>query len=175
MLLQLEILEPIVLFIERGGDVLLVLLGVIFVMWGFILERLLYLWWGLPRRMQAIVEEWRGRGEHSSWSAHQIRSARLAAFEADSVRNMDLIKALVSLCPLFGLLGTVTGMIEVFDVMASMGTGSVRAMASGISKATMPTMAGMVGALTGVFAQTLLKRSLERRQHRLNEQLTFGA
>ena len=60
MLLQLEILEPIVLFIERGGDVLLVLLGVIFVMWGFILERLLYLWWGLPRRMQAIVLDFAG-------------------------------------------------------------------------------------------------------------------
>jgi len=66
-------------------------------------------------------------------------------------QSLGLIKSLVAVCPLLGLLGTVTGMIEVFDVMAVMGTGSARAMASGISKATIPTMAGMVGALTGVF------------------------
>ena len=51
-----------------------------------------------------------------------------------------------------GLLGTVTGMIEVFDVMAITGSGNARSMASGVSKATIPTMAGMVGALSGVFA-----------------------
>jgi biopolymer transport protein ExbB len=49
-------------------------------------------------------------------------------------------------------MGTVTGMISVFDVMASAGMGNPRLMADGVAKATVPTMAGMVGALSGVFA-----------------------
>ncbi len=54
---------------------------------------------------------------------------------------------LVAICPMLGLLGTVTGMISVFDVMATQGSSQPRLMASGISLATLPTMAGMVAAL----------------------------
>ena len=51
---------------------------------------------------------------------------------------------------MLGLLGTVTGMIEVFDVMAISGSGNARGMAGGVSQATLPTMAGMVAALSGM-------------------------
>ena len=56
-----------------------------------------------------------------------------------------------------GLLGTVTGMVAVFEVMAEVGTGNARLMASGISMATIPTMAGMVGALSGIFVSRVLE------------------
>ena len=55
-------------------------------------------------------------------------------------------------------MGTVTGMIEVFDVLMAC-SGNARFMAFGVSKATIPTMAGMVGALSGVFAATWLTRT----------------
>ncbi len=83
-----------------------------------------------------------------------------------------MIKTLVALCPLLGLLGTVTGMIEVFEVMAFSGTGNARSMAAGVSKATIPTMAGMVAALSGVFAATLLARYAHREVERLRAELT---
>ena len=44
-------------------------------------------------------------------------------------------------------MGTVTGMINVFDVMGLVGNSNTRLMASGISLATIPTMAGMVASL----------------------------
>jgi biopolymer transport protein ExbB len=69
--------------------------------------------------------------------------------------------------------GTVTGMIEVFDIMAFLGSGSPKAMASGISKATIPTMAGMVGAITGVFALSLLQRYIQRQKVQLEDKMTF--
>ena len=47
---------------------------------------------------------------------------------------MPVIKVLIALCPLMGLLGTVVGMVQVFDTLAITGTGSPRAMASGISR-----------------------------------------
>lgn len=70
-------------------------------------------------------------------------------------------------------MGTVTGMIEVFDVMAVAGSGNVRSMAAGVSKATIPTMAGMVGALSGVFATTWLKRVTKRERLQLEQQLAL--
>ena len=48
------------------------------------------------------------------------------------------------MCPMIGLLGTVYGMIEVFEVLSFLGTGNPRAMSSGVAKATIPTMASMV-------------------------------
>jgi biopolymer transport protein ExbB len=48
-------------------------------------------------------------------------------------------------------------MIAVFETMATQGTGNARLMASGISMATIPTMAGMVAALSGVFFSSRLE------------------
>lgn len=66
-------------------------------------------------------------------------------------KGIPLIKIIAMVAPLMGLLGTVTGMIQVFDVMALKGTADARAMASGVSRATIPTMAGMVVGLSGLF------------------------
>ena len=79
---------------------------------------------------------------------------------------------MVALCPLLGLMGTVTGMIEVFDVMAFSGSGNARSMASGVSKATIPTMAGMVGALSGVFLVTMLNQKVNKEVEDLEDNLT---
>ncbi len=87
-------------------------------------------------------------------------------------QNIHMIKTLVALCPLIGLMGTVTGMIEVFEVMAIMGSGNARAMAAGVSKATIPTMAGMVAALSGVFMSTYVERRAKRAAERLEDSLT---
>jgi biopolymer transport protein ExbB len=78
------------------------------------------------------------------------------------------------ICPLLGLLGTVTGMIEVFDVMSISGSGNARSMASGVSRATIPTMAGMVGSLSGVFAVTWLKSYAKRESQLLEDSMTIS-
>ena len=74
--------------------------------------------------------------------------------------------------PLLGLLGTVTGMIEVFNVMAVTGGGDAKSMAGGVERSTIPTMAGMVAALSGLFANTYLQRITTREQQLLTDQLT---
>jgi biopolymer transport protein ExbB len=64
-------------------------------------------------------------------------------------------------------------MITVFQVMAIAGTGNARSMAAGVSMATIPTMAGMVGALSGVFLVTFLTRSAQRRVTLLEDEMTM--
>ena len=77
----------------------------------------------------------------------------------------------VALCPLLGLLGTVSGMITVFDSMAEIGSSNAKPMADGISRAIIPTMAGMAGALTGLMGFTYVKRHADRSCKRLYDQL----
>jgi biopolymer transport protein ExbB len=86
-------------------------------------------------------------------------------------RGLLIIRSLVALCPMLGLIGTVTGMIEVFDVMAIAGTGNIRGMAGGVSKATLPTMAGMVAALSGLIFSAQLDRFAKAESHRVADRL----
>jgi biopolymer transport protein ExbB len=46
-------------------------------------------------------------------------------------------------------------------------------MASGVSKATIPTMAGMVAALSGVFMSTYIERKAKRESEKLEDSLTI--
>jgi biopolymer transport protein ExbB len=88
-------------------------------------------------------------------------------------QNISKIKVLVALCPLLGLLGTVTGMISVFDVMAMTGTGNARLMASGISMATIPTMAGMVAALSGLYFGSYFENKSRNLFNALSDELNL--
>src|SRR5690606_26850107 len=101
--------------------------------------------------VQRSLDAWEARKERKSWNARQIREAMISRMSEKITRNMDMIAALIAICPLMGLLGTVTGMIEVFSVLATSGGGDAKQMAGGVSKATIPTMAGMVAALSGLF------------------------
>ena len=120
-----------------------------------------------------IHDNWESRSERRSWNAHQIREMMISRFEMATTKGSNVIQTLVALCPLLGLMGTVTGMIKVFGVMAVSGSGNVRAMAAGVSQATVPTMAGMVGALSGVLLVTLLTRRAAREVEFLEDSLTM--
>lgn len=166
------ILEAVRDFIEMGGPVLTLIAIVAFVLWGFMIERLIYLLGSHRKLMRKTVEEWKAREDRKSWYAWQIRERMISEVGMKAERNLPVIKALVLLCPLLGLLGTVTGMVEVFEVMAISGSGNPRSLAAGVSKATVPTMAGMVVALSGVFLDTWLQKRAVRERELLSENLT---
>lgn len=174
LLLLLDLVDRIGQFLDAGGPVLLVIGGAIALMWLLIAERWLYLRRALPRLETRTERLWLAREDHHSWHAHQIRRALIAEVALGAQRYLPAIKTLVAVCPLFGLLGTVTGMIAVFDVMASVGMGNPRLMASGVSQATIPTMAGMVGALSGLFAVHYLESTAKRRIELLGDHLTLS-
>ncbi len=160
-------------FMELGGEVLFLIAILCFVMWGLMLERVIYLFTVHRTSIETAIKNWEARNERSSWSAHQIREKLISEVSLKLNQPLLLIKALVALCPLLGLLGTVTGMIDVFEVMSISGSGNSRAMAAGVSKATIPTMAGMVAALSGVFMNAWLQRTAVRERELLGEHLTM--
>lgn len=79
------------------------------------------------------------------------------------------IAVLAAVAPLFGLLGTVTGMITTFDVITLFGTGNARAMAGGISEALVTTQSGLMVSIPGFFMSVLLYRQSYRAKIRLKE------
>ena len=166
-------LDSVRTFMEAGGPVLNLIFGVITVMLALVLERAIYFQTAYKREASRVIEAWEARSERKSWYAHKIRVAKISVMEKKLTQNISFIKMLVAMCPLCGLLGTVTGMILVFEVMAFFGSGNARAMAGGVSKATIPTMAGMVGALIGVFASSYVERAASKRAEHLEDSLTM--
>ncbi len=166
-------LEALREFIELGGDVLWAIMAVLLVMWTLIFERLWYFVWVLPGRRRAILEEWRGREDNRTWYAGRIREELVSRLSQEMKVNIRTIQTLIAICPLLGLLGTVTGMVAVFEVMASFGTGNARAMAAGVSQATIPTMAGMVAALSGLYFGSYLERKADIEAEALEDLLRY--
>ncbi len=159
-------------FMDAGGDVLWLIAAVTFLMWTLLFERFWYFRLGLKQDVDQVMQIWESRSERKSWNAHAIRELLISQVSIKIRDSLPLIQTLVALCPLLGLLGTVTGMIEVFNIMAVTGGGDAKSMAGGVSKATIPTMAGMVAALSGVFGNTYITRIAERESELLKDHLT---
>jgi biopolymer transport protein ExbB len=164
--------EAVTRFMEMGGNVLWLIAFVLFTMWMLIFERVWYFNLTWKSDVANVIATWESRSERRSWAAQQIREKLISESKLQINQYLPLIKTLVAVCPLLGLLGTVTGMIEVFHIMAVTGGGDARSMAGGVSRATIPTMAGMVAALSGVFGNTYVTQIAERESEFLADNLT---
>lgn len=171
MLFLIGLWESVRGFIATGGNVLYVVAFALFLMWVLMIERYWFLTSTYPKLRDKIIAEWDARSDTTSWYAHRIRDAWISQASDKLSARMLLIKTLVAMCPLIGLLGTVTGMITVFETMAEQGTGNPRLMAGGISMATIPTMAGMVAALSGVFFSSRLEAKVKIAREKLVDSL----
>jgi biopolymer transport protein ExbB len=166
------LIEVLLAFMDKGGEVLWLIAALLFVMWSLIFERVWYLQFGWKKDVAKVISRWEGRPERKSWEARQVRSMLISQSRMQINQFLPMIKTLVALCPLLGLLGTVWGMIEVFNIMAVTGGGDAKSMAGGVQQATIPTMAGMVAALSGVFANTYVTRIAQRESEFLHDNLT---
>ncbi|NJB66678.1 biopolymer transport protein ExbB [Desulfobaculum xiamenense] len=92
---------------------------------------------------------------------------------ARAEKGIPTILVLAAVAPLLGLLGTVSGMIGTFDVIAEFGTGNARGLASGISQALITTQSGLMVAVPGMVAGGLLYRMSVRLRRRM--ELFLGA
>lgn len=143
------------------------------IMWGLIFERLWYFRKVLPGEAQEALSIWRARPDHHSWSAHQIRAAMISRLNAGMVANMPTLKAMVPLCPLLGLVGTVSGMLQVFDSMAALGSADARTMSSGISEAMHCTLSGLAVSISGMYPAYYFQARAKRLTEWLGDQFTY--
>ncbi|MEX1032166.1 MAG: MotA/TolQ/ExbB proton channel family protein [Cellvibrionaceae bacterium] len=173
MLALQEAIDSILGFLASGGPVLLVIAGLVFFMWTLIFERVWYFHGGVREDVRDALDVWEARAERKSWSARKIREKLVSEVSLKMDQNLPLVSTCVALCPFLGLLGTVYGMIEVFQILSYTGGGDARSMADGVAKATIPTLAGMVAAISGVFGNTYITRKAERENQMLEDRLTM--
>ncbi|QMV14467.1 MotA/TolQ/ExbB proton channel family protein [Vibrio spartinae] len=166
-----QLLLPLNHFMAQGGTVLWWLAAVVCLNWLLVIERLIYLFFQFPKQRRHWIQVWTERDDQTSWYARSVREGWLGQAHDALYQNLNFIKVLVSICPMLGLLGTVTGMISVFDVMANQGSSNPKLMASGISLATLPTMAGMVAALVGMFIYARLYKKCQWLEMKLEKSL----
>jgi biopolymer transport protein ExbB len=177
-------------YLQQGGWVMIPLGLASLAMWALIADRLLNYWQlgrddvpagealaaiesrrpgedldegrpagGLRRRLlQALLAERSGDDELD----RNILLQHSLALRAGLRRNLQLIAVLAGVAPLLGLLGTVLGMIETFEVIALFGTGNAKAMAGGISVALVTTQAGLLIAVPGLLVSAALARRARR-------------
>lgn len=164
-------LGNISILFQQGGLVLWSILAASLMMWVFILERYYFFIFELPTHRQAILWRWR----HTPWQDNcpksYIQACMQTAFESHVKRHLNVITVLIDVLPLLGLLGTITGMIKVFDVITLFGAGNARGMAAGISEALITTMAGLVTALSGFYFSVNLKSFSARQTQAFENQL----
>jgi len=168
----MDIMIAIRTFMEAGGDVLWLIALATFSMWCLIFERIWYIKNEHVQDAAHCLTMWEQRDERKSWYALQIREKAISEVNEHLATNMSLIKTFISLLPLLGLLGTVTGMVQVFEAMTFSG-GNARSMAAGVSAATIPTMSGMVATLSGVFANTYLTSKVASESDYMEDTLTM--
>jgi biopolymer transport protein ExbB len=156
--------------IDQGGPIgyVTIVLGV----FGFLLAvyRLVYLAF-VGRKMRAQVDERRvdignplGR-VLSVYDQNQRADVETLELKLDEAimketprleRGNNMIKLVSVIAPLLGLLGTVTGMIQTFQVMTLFGSGDPKLMASGIAEALVTTMIGLMVAIPLTFLHALV-------------------
>lgn len=122
---------------------------------------------GKFRNAQSIVEQAIQKGvalkkRQSRYLSYQLDAA-FYEFEREIAKFSALVKVIVIISPLLGLLGTVIGMVETFDSLASMAlftqTGGI---AGGISQALFTTQMGLAVAIPGLLAHSFLSRKQQQ-------------
>lgn len=177
-------------FLEQGGVIMVPLVVVSVVMWVLIVDRLrAFAAWRRDDLDSAQAAATLREGEAPVAAGLRATLVRefLAERSGDPELDRDIlghcalrlgreldehratIAVLAAVAPLLGLLGTVLGMIETFDVIAVFGTGNSRAMASGISVALITTQTGLLVAIPGLLMSNRLGRAAEQLRHRLDE------
>ncbi len=156
---------------DKGGYTLWAILFASILLWILVAERYLAHWKQLPAFRESLKRDYiEGRKQDSL--DHRRIKALSGDLRAEAEKNTGTLIALNTILPLLGLLGTVSGMIKVFDVITVFGTGNTRGMAAGISEALVTTMAGLFTALPGIYFVSNLQQRADDMARRFEAELT---
>lgn len=153
--------EGITDLIFSGGPAMPFILLVSLGLWGLIGERLWSLYYSNQKLVDKFKQRWINVECYGKLQRKKIRLQLISEARVSFSSKLDFINTLVLVAPLLGLLGTILGMVEIFDVVAVSGSGNIRAMAAGVGQCTISTMAGLVVAISGFYFVNLLQKRVE--------------
>ena len=146
----------------RGGPVLYILFGLTFLIFTLLVDKYLFIFVQSKTWVNSKFTSFVNSNPPSSTKYKFVEATLISNVKRKTASNIKVLDGLIGMTPMIGLLGTVYGMIEVFEVLSFMGTGNPRAMSSGVAKATIPTMAGMVISLFGLYFRQDLNQRMDK-------------
>ncbi|MGH8497109.1 MAG: MotA/TolQ/ExbB proton channel family protein [Gammaproteobacteria bacterium] len=158
---------------ELGGGVVDWIIVACLVMWTIVLERWWYFTKVLPREYAQMLSTWKKRADHHTWASRQVLQAMISRLNAGMTANMHVLRMMVPLCPLLGLVGTVIGMLDVFDAMAARGSADARSMADGVSKAMICTLTGLAVSISGLYPVYYFQNRANRETEQLSDRFKY--
>jgi biopolymer transport protein ExbB len=158
---------------NQGGPFVIWIFSAGVLMWALIIERYWYFARILPKQAAQLQAQWLARSDRTSWCARQIRTAMISRLNGAMTTGFPVMQVLVPMSPLLGLIGTVSGMLEVFDSMALRGSADARSMASGVSAAMICTMTGLAVSITGLYPVHYFRTRAVRETELLGDKLSF--
>ena len=173
MLEQLPVVRDIADLMSLGGIFVFFIFMSGVLMWALIIERLWYFKMILPKQAAKVEAAWRARPDHTSWCARQIRQTMISRLNGAMTAGFPVMQVLVPMAPLLGLIGTVSGMLDVFDSMALRGNADAKSMASGVSAAMICTMTGLAVSITGLNPVHYFRTKATRETELLADKLSF--
>ena len=159
--------------INDGGPFVWLIFANGALLWMLIGERFWFYSQRLPQLSDELHQKWVARKDHHSWAARQIRRGMISSLNGAMTAGLPMLNMLVPLAPLLGLIGTVSGMLEVFDSMALRGSADARTMASGVSTAMVCTMTGLAVSISGLYHQYYFRSRAKRETDLFADRLTF--
>jgi biopolymer transport protein ExbB len=170
---QLPLVRGIISLSNDGGPFVIWIFMSGVLMWALIVERYWYFAMVLPKQAAQLQAQWLARKDRTSWGARQIRTGMISRLNGAMTTGFPVMQVLVPMSPLLGLIGTVAGMLEVFDSMALRGNADARSMASGVSAAMICTMTGLAVSITGLYPVHYFRTRATRETELLADKLSF--
>ncbi|SDU32234.1 MotA/TolQ/ExbB proton channel family protein [Desulfobacula phenolica] len=185
-----ELLFSIENYIRSGGAVMIPILTISFFMWLLIINRVMFMHrlyiknitrdtaGQLVKNNQMPEEKYQGANSLlvREFLAARSHDPKLDDFILDETvvrltssldTHLAVIRVLAGVAPLLGLLGTVTGMMDTFDVITIFGTGNAKAMAGGISVALITTQTGLMVSIPGLYMGGFLTKRAQNLKYRI--------
>lgn len=85
---------------------------------------------------------------------------------------LPILDTIITLAPLLGLLGTITGMISAFGIVSDTGLGQPTAITGGIAEALIATATGLFIAIMTLLPYNYFRAKVEQLTERMEEQAT---
>ena len=186
-----NILYGIMEYVYRGGVVMIPLLFICFILWTFIIERLIFFkkFYSQDIDKESMLDILRynknidklQQGIKSILTLEIVNISKKGIITPDIVdeavlrivhrldTRLKIISLLSSIAPLLGLLGTTIGMVKTFFAIAVFGTGNVKSLASGISEALITTQTGLFIAIPGIYMSNFLNQRAMRLKKRVSK------
>lgn len=120
----------------------------------------------------AVVAMLAGVREHPKDSAQGVVDTMSGGVTSQLNRYLPVLDTIIVVAPLLGILGTVLGIIQSFDLLGSAGIQDPKAVTVGISQALITTAAGLSIAIIVIVPYHYFLRQIDRLQERMNMALS---